>query len=664
MHFRAFARRPVRAFVSLSLALSVVACSAPAKPIKKPVIVRDVPNVLRGTIGSEVTFRGIEPVLVSGLGFVVGLKGTGGKPLPDTVAATMEREMGLKRIGKGTDAPGTGIDAVSPRELLRDPNTAVVVVQAAIPPGAPAGARFDVYVEAMNADSLEGGLLWSTELRIGEPTTFGQMQTRGLADSYGPIFVNPFTEPGKEREGPTAKRGRVLNGGSMSNPLKIEMVLDNDSHTRGKAIVSAINTRLPMGPGDPGPTAAGKMGGQADGPSIVLRVPGRFRDNASDFLNLVQHLPIDQSFPEERTKAYVEEMKRDPEMADEIAWCLEAVGEKALPFTRELYESPDRRIRIAALRAGSRLGDARAATHLKDLAERGIGPDRAEAITLLAKIEGGPTVDQTLTKLLAEKELVVRVAAYEALAKRAERIAIARAMRYRASNPDSELGSHSPQHIEAMATAYLPPGTLQGIERTMLGGKFFVDVVPVGDPLIYVTQQGPPRIVLFGADLRIARPVVASAWSDRLMITADEASPGSDVPEARVYFKRDETSRAITQSLPDDDLRSLIALCAKANSADDPRPGLGMTYSEVVGALNALCAAGGANAAFATETDRLKAKLLGAGEARLARERPETPTDPEDVVMIRQPKSITPMPTEPAKDSGPKIVPIAPKKTK
>src|SRR5690606_8363589 len=117
---------------------------------------------LRGTIGAECSVNGIQPTLVSGLGFVVGLNGTGGLALDAAVAATMERELGLRGISRGGNGTsGTAIDGLSPRELLRDPNTAVVTVFAAIPPGAPKGATFDVYVRALNATSLEGGTLWT-----------------------------------------------------------------------------------------------------------------------------------------------------------------------------------------------------------------------------------------------------------------------------------------------------------------------------------------------------------------------------------------------------------------------------------------------------------------------------------------------------------------------
>lgn len=643
--------------VCVSVAMSVVlsACGGgPKKPIDvKPTVVRDVPPALRGTIGSEVTFAGIEPVLVSGLGFVVGLNGTGGKPLPDQIQATMEREMGLQGIGKATTGLGGGVDQRSPREMLRDPNTAVVLVQAAVAPGTPQGSEFDVFVEAINADSLEGGLLWTTDLQIGPASTFGSVKTRTVARARGPIFINPFAEPGKEGEGPKQTRGRVLNGGEMTNPFQIQLILDNDSPDRARGIVSAVNSRIPAGRGDPDQIARGRMGGKESGPTIVLNVPRRYRTTPMEFIDLVRSMPIDQAFQEERAKRTVEVMKSEPTMADDLSYVLEAIGEKSLPFVRSLYDYAEPTPRMAALRAGARLSDARASTALRELAETGSGTARLEAIGLLAKIDGGPMVERTLQKLLYEQELVVRVAAYEALARRADRAAMKRLDQYRRSNPDSEIARYSPTRLEQLATSRHPPGTMQGVEREQIGDKFFLDVVPVGEPLIYVTQQGQPRIVLFGEDARLTKPLTVSVWGDRLLVTADATSA-----PVRVMYSSPKSERPVQRTAPDD-LRSFITFLAREGGPEDPKPGLGLTYSEVVGALYAIQKSGGTSAAFATERDRLQALLLEATASRRTRERPETPGEPEDLVVL---KPVTPTGNlaPKADEEKPKIVPLNP----
>ncbi|MCC6679140.1 MAG: flagellar basal body P-ring protein FlgI [Phycisphaerales bacterium] len=619
--------------------------STPRKATNVTPVVRNIPAPLRGTVGTEVTFEGITPVLVSGYGLVVGLKGTGGQALPDRIAATMEREIGLKGVGKGSDLEGTPLEGKTPRQVLRDTNTAVVLVQAAIPPGAPLYATFDVYISALNATSIEGGRLYTTDLSIGDPTTFGGVQTRRIAAARGPVFINPFSEPGKEIEGVGATKGRILDGGIVTNPLKIRMMLDNASHTRARAIVSAINSRFPESDGDQGPAAVGVNDG-----NIAMAVPARYRERSGEFLDIVRHVQIDQSFPEEYARRYVQAIKNEPSMADDLSMCLVGLGDKAVPFVRDLYEFPEIRPRMAGLRAGALLGDARCADFLKRMAMTGTGIERTDAIALLGEVDAGPTIDMALRDLLTERELTVRVTAYESLARRAERADLRRRVMLEASKPVGEPTADL-NHLQMLTRKQLPPGMLQGVEREMVPGKFVLDVVPVGDPLVYVTQQRLPRIVLFGTNTRLRNPLLVSAWSDRLMLTADV---GESQP--RLYY-RDGRTQAVTTQEVSPDLRELVLFMAHEPTPESPMPGLNLTYSEVVGALYAINRAGGMTAMFTTERDRLRADLLKASRAAQERERPETAKDVPEVVIFEPTHE---MEQEDQKAAKPAIVPITP----
>lgn len=633
---------------------AVVACallhgcsSGPApKPIEVvPTVMRDVHPALRGTIGSEVEFRNVQDVLASGFGLVVGLRGTGGGELPDTVAATMEREMGLMGIGKANVAGGSPLDGRTPRQVLRDPNVAVVLVQAAIPPGAPANSRFDVYVKALNATSLEGGTLWTTELRFGQPAVFGAAQQKTVARAKGPIFVNPFAVLGGEKDGQTRDSGRVLDGGAITQPQPIILSLDNQSWARARGMVSSINSRFPEGPGDPGPTARGRSASL-----IEVRVPRRYRLYPGEFLELVKHLPVENQYPEELAKRYAEAMRAEPALAEDLSWCLEAVGTKAIPFLRGLYGSPELAPRLGALRAGARLNDPLAADGLKALARDGSGSVRLRAIQLLGELDGGPSVDLALRDLVAAQELVVRVGAYEALAQRAERSQRDYLRRSQSEAPDA--ARISPTAIEVLAQSALPRGNLQGIDRKIVGGKFLLDIVPYGDPLIYVAQQGQPRVVLFGQDQMLLRPALAGAWNERLVIRADETGP------VRVRYTPPNSIGAVTKELDNTSLVALIDLLARDNEPDSPAsPGLDMSYSEIVGALSAMSESKAVAAGFATEQNKLRAQLLAAGAGRDQVERPEKPGD--EPVLLHDGRSITSA-AEPVPAQEPRIVPITP----
>lgn len=607
-------------------------CNRNKKPVPKPVISapsisQDIPAPLRGTIGAEARVSGTEPTLVSGIGFVVGLDGTGGLTIPEQYAAHLEREMGLNGIGIGTSDGNSSIAGKTPGELLRDPNTAAVIVQAAIPPGARTGESFDLYVRAINATSLEGGRLWSTDLRIGPPSAFGNPQARIIGEAKGPIFLNPFAEPGGQYDGVTRDVGRVLDGGLVTFPTKIEIFLNNPSHLRARQITTAINTAFPLPPGEREPTARGK-----DESLILVQLPSAFIDERQHFLDLLTHITVDQAYPEVYARRYAQTLVNQPYLAGDMSFCLEALGERALPFISDLYDHPELAPRLAALRAGAELGDARVVQPLRDIAISADTKYRTDAIALMSKIDQSVLVDTTLRDLLAEPTLAVRVEAYERLMERALKARRERIAKMIATSQRGVVASKT--QIEALTRVYVPTDPLRGVGRQLVAGKFFLDIVPFGDPLVYITQQNEPRIVLFGENLELSKPLLATAWSDRLMLTAETYED-----PVRLYF-RDERTRVVStmEDVPEN-LPALIELLAHQPSPEDPRPGLGFSYAQVVGALYQISFDRGIEAAFTTEQDRLLADLLSAVQDDEVAIRPETSADEQILIPVDDPSA-------------------------
>jgi|GEM_PF-164617 len=698
-----------------SVLLATLGCdSGPRKAREVEPVVRDIPMILRGQLGSEASLRGVDPILVSGYGLVVGLNGTGGGPLPVQVQATMERELARGGVGKGGPLDTGPLAGRSPRQVLRDPNVAVVVVEGVIAPGSPKGSTFDVRVRALtnNASSLEGGLLWTTELRLGYATPFTRMRTRKIAEARGPLFINPFadpsgegrlvmtaetdaaqpalgapaevpanpgpgggaTEPGDleplperasdqpspaaaaptavaqpsaeparggsifgdapaspgagneppaaepvapaavpvlQGDGVTRTVGRVLGGGVVTDPFQLEIVLDNPSHARAASVQSAINNRFPPSPGDEGQTARGR-----NNMSLAVRVPRQYTERPEEFVTLLRFLQIDQAFPQEYAKRYADALKQQPALAEELSWSLRSLGKASVPFLVPLYDHPEFVPRQAALRAGAKLGDPRTAPYLIQMARSGPTSLRTEAVELLASLPPSPQVSAALRQLADDKELEVRVAAYEALDERGD----------------------------------------PTIERIPIGEKFWLHVVPASDELVYVTQQGRPRIVLFGSSMSLRFPMVASAWSDRLMIKHEGSQP-------RVFY-RDYRSGRVTQGPAPARVRDLVRYMAHGTTPENPDPGLDLTYSEVVGALYEIQRQGGIDAAFATERERLLARLMEAQDVAMVEERPEASDRP---VRPAEEDQLKPVPKKPTGAPPPTtkrslVVPLSPKK--
>jgi hypothetical protein len=620
-----------------------------ARTVTVPVI-HDVPSVLRGTVGAEAMLLKADPVIVSGYGLVVGLKGTGGGDLPPAVAATMERELGLMGIGRASGAlRGTALEGMTPQQLLRSKDVAVVVVYAAVMPGAPAGTPFDVYVTSVNKApevSLEGGTLWTTELRVGPPGHFGGHQTRHIAAARGPIFINPFAEPGL-RDGVGRQDGRVLGGGTVTKPMELELVLNSESHSRARAIVQAINNRFPPAPGEP-PTARGRgsVGGETQYQIVNITVPNGFRERTEEFLNILLRVQINDALPQEYAKRYVEALKSDPFLANELTWCLAALPQRAaVPFLRDLYEWPEFVPRRAALRAGALLGDPLAVPHLVEMAGSGNPAQRAEAIELLARLPG-PRVDHALQAQLDASELTVRVAAYEALAERAEKMHARRILQQAQALPATIRVGHGRGGISR--EAQLEFESIHGVRRHAVAGKFLLDVVPVGDGLIYVTQQGRPRIVVFGDNNALEKPALVSTWSDRLVLVADSHEDDHRLlyrePNRANEYGETLAGRMVSSRVPAD-LPGLVEYLAHQPTPEDPRPGFGMTYSEVVGVLHAFWSGGVVQAGFAIEDDLLQSRLLHAAQLTAPDERPESASDAEAVQVLEA--NIVPQLVEP-----------------
>lgn len=597
--------------VAALVAWPIAGCSQPRRVRPAEVVAppRDVPAFLRGTIGAETVLRGTEPILVSGLGVVVGLNGTGGGEIPPAIARTLEREMALRGVGKAADGPLAG---VTPEQLLRSRNVAVVIVEARLAPGAPKGSNFDVFVRTLpgsSVTSLEGGRLWTTDLRIGPAAVFGAQKTRKLAEAGGAVFINPFSDTGggaslsaveASRVVVTRTIGRVLNGGVVTDPLLLEIVLDNPSHARARSMVSAINTRFPEGPGDDGPTARGRAGD-----SIALRIPQSFRDNPLDFIETVRFLRADPTFSDAAAIQYVRALREQPGFARELMWCLVAIGESARKHVAELYDYPELAPRMAALEAGARLGDPRTVAPLIDVSRTApITGMRLAAIDLLGRMNYNPNVNAELRRLVDASELEIRAAAYDALSKLRDR---------------------------SLVRTVVPSGEPRQ-------PKFIIEQVPASTPLIYITQQGEPRIAIFGGrsvdpdgrlriePVRLERPLLVTMWNDRLLLDADVSG------DIRLRFKDDRTGQT-TETVVPDNLTEFVQFLAHRSTPENPKPGLNLSYSDVVGVLFELSRREAVAAAFATEEDRLRAQIFEAADNVLLSDRPEDSQNAENLAV-------------------------------
>lgn len=541
----------------------------------------DVQPIMRGTVASEAVVVGDTPTIVRGYGLVVGLDGTGSRDMPAPVRAWMLQEMARRGVGN----PATGFGEITPERLLDSDDTAVVVVEGVIPPGGVKTGSFDLRVYAApgtSTTSLEGGNLYTADLRPGD-LTVGSRQASALAIGRGRVFINPFAEPDAAgRDTVDRLTGRILDGGEITEDMPLKLRMAVQSHTRAMALRDAVNSRFPREPGQSQDTARGKSGEE-----LELTVPPTFHDDPERFVELVKHTGLRPEAAEASALAIKRGLLANPGFAVAANWRWQALGPKSIPALQDLYDYPEEAPRLAALTAGAELDDATATPYLLELARDGSPSGRLTAIDLLSEMGSNPAIEVGLRPLLDHPDVDVRLAAFEALEKRRDPI----------------------------------------VAAFDIDEKFTLNVVPSTDPMIYVAQTGTPRIVLFGESLEVARPMFLEAWSDRLLMKADEGSM-----KIEVFFREGAGFEAQTDQVSPG-VPELVAYLGHKTTIEAPAPGIGLTYGETIGALHQMWRAGYIEADFKAEQDRVLSSILRAQKVETTADRPEfeadLPTDPE-----------------------------------
>ncbi len=558
--------------------------------------VLDVDPMMRGTVASESLVDGLSPVVVRGYGLVVGLQGTGGRLVPAEVRAMMVQELARRGIGN----PATSPEGWTPENLLDSADTAVVLVEGVIPPGAIKGTKFDIRVSALpgtDVTSLEGGRLYSMDLRPG-PLLAGSRQAKILAEAKGNIFINPFVEPGATRRDAVNRMvGRILDGGETTDDMPLKLRLATSSHTRSRTIQSAINSTFPRERGQRSDTARGE---NAD--SLSLTIPPSFKDRSEEFIELVRHIPLDVTATETTALAVRRALIANPGSARDAMWRFRALGKRALPVIQDLYAYPEEDPRMAALSAGAALDDALAVKPLLAMAADATLDNRLKAVGLLGKMGFNPDIDLGLRGLLDADEVDVRLATYEALAKR----------------NDPTIG------------------------KMDIDGKFDVHLVPSSKPMLYVSQSGRPTIALFAEDLAVTRPVTMTVWSGRLIFKSDESESTIEV----FHRPRPEMRPEILQCDPR--LIELIPFLGHKTTVERPFPGIGLSYGETIGVLHQFWRQGSLACDFKAEQDRILAAVLRNQREDEWVERPEFDEEPEDAPATFEPSDLSSLELPPA----------------
>ncbi|MGI9013161.1 MAG: HEAT repeat domain-containing protein, partial [Phycisphaerales bacterium] len=343
-------------------------------------------------------------------------------------------------------------------------------------------------------------------------------------------------------------------------PLKLRLVSPN--HARANVLQQVIDSYFPQAPGQRYQTAHGESD-----ESIEISIPPSYRDDTWEFVHLLMHTPLFSNAPEQSVGHVARTLRENPGDSDHASWRWQAIGTAALPSMREFYTYPEAAPRFAALRAGARLNDALVEPHLLDMARDTTATTpamRKDAIALLGEMQAQPRIVLGLRELLNDDDVDVRIAAYEALI-----------------NMDTPF----------VRTFYVDEQ------------KYQIDFVDSNKPLIYVTLIDQPRIVVFGLEVEFDTPLTFSTWSGKFLMKGDDNAETIDV----AYL--DSTGSTVPYRVSPR-LHDFIPFLGHTTTVERPQPGLGLTYTEVVGLLAAIHDAHYLPAEFRTEQDRIRVALL------------------------------------------------------
>jgi len=450
--------------------------------------------------------------------------------------------------------------------------------------------RFDLIVRALpgtSTTSLEGGTLWTTELRIRAVEAEPHQTLDPAGRGRGEIFVNPFanvvgTEEERSRTSVNTLVGRVLNGGTMTRDMPLFLHLRTPSHSRSRAIADAINSSFPVESGQRAPTAV-PVTGQSD-ERIQITVPPSWSGRTEEFVEVLMHTPIYQAGAEVRADALRRWLMENPVDAPSVSWSFVAIGARMVPEALEamqrLYDYPEIAPRLAALKAGAKLEDPLTIPHLEALARQPDHEFRLEAIELLADLPNNPRSHTVLRDLLGDRNADVRIAAFEGLLRNDDPVVVRHA-----------IGSEA---------------------------KFNLYSVPSERPMVYIRQEGEPMVVIFGHDLSIRQPVLASAWGTRfMMMNEDPEKP------LRVFYENPRTGSSEIYE-PSERVPAFVRFLARSGSFRGEAPGLGMNYSQTVSVLYALHEEEALGGPLVLQQDRVAQAISRERDRRTAAERPET----------------------------------------
>ena len=449
-------------------------------------------------VGDYVRPGGLHLITLQGVGLVVGLEGTGGDPPPSEYRQILLEEMKRR-------------DVKDPNQILKDPSTALVIVQAWVPPLVRKGEKFDVMVRTPGNDetkSLNGG--WLLETNLTEYAVVpgqGVLQGEVYAVAKGPILIAP-EEGDAESNTALYTRGKILAGATSKKSRDMQLFLRNELRTVRNAyrVAERIGSRFFAynSSGLREPLAEAK-----NDTRVELKILPRYKDNFPRYVQVIRHIAFRENDIARRVRMQkLKDELNTPEKSEAAALKLEAIGPEAVPVLKTGLENKSLEVRF---HAGTALAYMEEPAGLKSLAEaaKKVPAFRAYALAAMASIDD------------AEAHLLLR----EMMSCDPRTYGDSAETRYGAFRALSTLDPDDPFIRGEM----LPDQTKPQFSFHLLHTE--------GAPMVHLCNRRKAELVLFGADQRFRLPIAVRAGS-HILVTGSQGSESITVSRhAAVDYK-------------------------------------------------------------------------------------------------------------------------------
>jgi hypothetical protein len=497
----------------------------------------DKPLELNRMVGDYGQFSNVAETPLIGFGLVAGLNGTGSSECDPVL-----REQLVKYIKQNT-----GGGKVDPQGFINSKNTAVVEVLGAIPPAAREGQSFDIYVRAMKntqTTSLEGGRLYTTELKqLGRIKRYNQY-TKTLAEATGPIYIDKLSSNMNLRE------GIIIGGGVTGETGNVSFILFEPSYIVARELRDRINQRF-------GPHTAKALTPN----EMRINIPEKYANRQAFFLKLIKNLYIaaDINNLQKEIARLTEKMRTGPERI-EAELALNSIGTPALEKLHVLLENENVWVRLHAARCMLDIGDHSAVDALAEIANNKLIDRvlRIEAIRAIGTSGKRRDAIAIINKTLNDYDFEVRFASYKQL---------------------KNLGDIS-------------------VSQKLIGGNFIVDSVDsAAENTIFFSRKDVPKIVAFGKDIECNDNIFMEGPDREVVINS-----ASEDPTVNLMRRHPTKPRVIGPIRVSRKLIDVIeGLCGKPEVTEQntsAQAGLGINYATLGVILEQMCQEGAINAVF------------------------------------------------------------------